>query len=1183
MTYEEFNKLVPYETKEFLEKALPYINYYWDDYLLFYKDKESSSEVLTNRYGRILFILIYVLTEKSSYNNLLSSFEFNRDSYSSMLSKIPKDVNKNTAFSYLCSIIPRLSDNIYYTDLTPLDIILFSFDKYKNEDSAVNSIVFNGFSSLQPIRKQIEDYNSNHKFQQQQLFAKKLYDDFSVSVISYLETASQIYYYLKAKNAFNSSNEDIVPIAMLLAAYNYQDTYIYEKEKISEKKVITKLLEDKKISYSFVSTFAKYDTIPSLYKPNVYVISEYMIKYCDNSGLKKDITVSDILEKVFDFKYTGSHIIERLLADKNVPIIALKDFKKQVTDKIKETKDLYIQEYIQSLYKDLARDPREFIEFTCKTYQLILEKMKSNSYNQELLESDNDTITLALYISNCYYNGVINTFFSEYGVTLEKVLSLLNIQISEEEIRKIKLDKLLLVDKFDRFIKDGINKNKSKSSIDINDIIVNLCNRNFTKSVILENIFESINEDIDLEKDFYKQLSKFLKEKEAKENLAKEEEVFAGISEEVKQYIKNASIIDKLIYRQQPDVQENLREFLALLMAVEFLTDKEISNFIKYLDIDVVSLASGYNINANNLSITNILADIDLMSSKYKKYIFGGINKDKPRKDITIKSIIHNVFNKELNSYYGKNHGTKDTYDHFDDKYECFLNTQEEQNQIKQLENFIANCQMRYYIERVLIIDGIIRNYQSNNKSEIIKTDDDIVLLSMILGIPYSYLSYWHFFTDQNIRIIDILDICNIAYLKTNFDDIGVISLSYNHYKIFKDHYLRYFEQDDSKYKRSECNETQLLPRIFDKSINSSPLLENICAVLNVSYEILKQEFVSGKNYEELLTIDDRIKMLENRTDSIDISDIESITNFGNFLSMHTKYIYNELPQLALSDTNASAIATINSISNDIYKEEPVELPKQGFFAKIFGSKPTVEPKKVINYDKIEQLKLAINDNIKTLNKELASYYGIRKYIEAYRQNNNRHCEVIQSEIKKLEEKLQGLDINKDSEYALFLETQTSLHVLKNKVNRFQITNQLMRQELLSINQSIVNHFMTVNALEMSRDDLIPLIGAEYAICQGNSIEKQSIELSQNVITLFQSLLSQNIESTISNLKELEHLMLPIDTFTRINADVENYLQNLSETQVLILSNSDNSAEISKPSQSTDNNTAKQLIKAKND
>ena len=123
-----------------------------------------------------------------------------------------------------------------------------------------------------------------------------------------------------------------------------------------------------------------------------------------------------------------------------------------------------------------------------------------------------------------------------------------------------------------------------------------------------------------------------------------------------------------------------------------------------------------------------------------------------------------------------------------------------------------------------------------------------------------------------------------------------------------------------------------------------------------------------------------------------------------------------------------------------------------------------------------------------------------------------------------------------------------------------------MRQELLSINQSIVNHFMTVNALEMSRDDLIPLIGAEYAICQGNSIEKQSIELSQNVITLFQSLLSQNIESTISNLKELEHLMLPIDTFTRINADVENYLQNLSETQALVLSNSDNSAETNKPS-----------------
>ena len=117
--------------------------------------------------------------------------------------------------------------------------------------------------------------------------------------------------------------------------------------------------------------------------------------------------------------------------------------------------------------------------------------------------------------------------------------------------------------------------------------------------------------------------------------------------------------------------------------------------------------------------------------------------------------------------------------------------------------------------------------------------------------------------------------------------------------------------------------------------------------------------------------------------DSLDLTDIKSILHFGNSLSIHSKYIHDELPKLMMSDVHDKSVETISHIVDKIYAEVPVPKKKRSLFDRLFGvTMEDNEPKLVLNPNAIQELKDAIDSNIETLSKELLGYDAIRKYIE---------------------------------------------------------------------------------------------------------------------------------------------------------------------------------------------------------
>ncbi len=188
---------------------------------------------------------------------------------------------------------------------------------------------------------------------------------------------------------------------------------------------------------------------------------------------------------------------------------------------------------------------------------------------------------------------------------------------------------------------------------------------------------------------------------------------------------------------------------------------------------------------------------------------------------------------------------------------------------------------------------------------------------------------------------------------------------------------------------------------------------------------------------------------------------MESILKFGNSLISHSNYIHDEIPKLFLKENYSQTISNLNESLKQVYPEEN---KKKSIFAKLFTSKKNVSIANRINLEVLKNLKKEIDDNLKILYKEVIDYEEIKKYLEAYRQKNSHYYQIITEVLARGE-----LKITKD-DFLEQLNLNSLKEILNNKKTRFLTTEVLIKQELIHLNKTIVEHFVIITALEIARD-----------------------------------------------------------------------------------------------------------------
>lgn len=1158
VTYEKLKTLVPKETKEFISTLLPYLDaFVRNDRILKFRGTDDTP---SNQYSLGFFLALYAFSMNKENASFLGQYGFDNSRYLfGNKEKIPFLEKAEDLYEKNSYFIPDYKDELDYQSLFPEDLLERFCQQY------MNHCHYDIFNSLFPHNENITQFQTRlqnrareKRLAQEQQLEQELYKDLSIDIVSYLEIASKIRTILKQQNLENgyqdimkNREEDITSLALFLALYYYKDAKV-EDDVISYQGVLKEVLEEKgltldKIYHQLNFTISSRDIQDT--KRNLFAIQTYFQKYCETKN--KEISMTKIISRLFDRNFTGSLAIERLMTKLNCYVGMFDSLEELIEEKKEEKRKTLSAQYVQSFYTNLSKEGKEFIEFSAKIYQILLEKMKKKEHNQEILRDEDDADTLALFLATYYFNGDVSTFFKDYGITLEKIFKLLKIEIHKEEIESFKLNEKTLVDRYKRFVYDGVNRNRQAQNIQINDIAHNLCSREFNKSMIMEDIFHELVKNQSLQSDFLSQLQQHLEQKEAERKIQLTQKLFHDMPVSTMEYLENASRIHENLRGRIKGYQEADLIVFSLLLAI-YSTNSEVKGFFAELGITSQSIYEYLEINRN---LESGSPSIDLLTKEYGEYIFGGYNQGVERKDLTIYAISRNIFSKELNNsvfiskFLDHFHISYDTFLDYDQKYQEYQVKTEERRKEEQAKKFVLqyNSEVSRYLERTFkIYCGAMK--KKKDQSLKLEKEEDIKEFALVASLLRTETDASRFFQKNHVTLEKVLEAAGLK-----LEDITRFEQENPDYLLATTTYRPYLERDFSQY-QSNRKIAEIVKRIFEPETNDSLFLENVLCQVGGNYDILKEEVSSGRDYELSLTIDDRISLLaQEPIEELDPKNMRSVLHFGNSLAVHSRYIHDELPKLVLSDVHEKSLATIQDILGRVYQKQEVEPPKRSFWSRLFAIDVTSEePKVVFNASAIQELKDAIEQNITVLSQELLGYDEIRKYIEVYRRKNRSHYLVAREMEEELKTSLAHLDPKKEEEYATFLEQSSLIQIMGDKKNRFATTNQIMQQELFKINQAIVNHFITINALEMARDDLLPLIGSELAIYQGRDTENKALEVSQSVIGLLQSLLTRNVDTAVQNMEQLKQASLPEEVFASLNKDIRVYLEGINQASTMI-------------------------------
>ena len=807
------------------------------------------------------------------------------------------------------------------------------------------------------------------------------------------------------------------------------------------------------------------------------------------------------------------YYFEKYLKFKNVNELFLALFDRKVTNSVEVEKIFLSAGLTKEKAKSILLTPSKeeiITEFYADTvpkekgdYQLICAMYNSvNTHNKRLYPNDNMYLTL---IAFDYQNdGELSKYFLENGITLDMILAKYNLELSDSQY----IDYQTYLNEVLIGYKDAKDKLKFMAS---SKFVIDLFN------TFAKNKTNNLDSDIN---NYYKLIE--IKETEASyERIYKGKDKiyidFLNTSYEIYDKLRNSDVINSIL--SQTDLK-----VLSILITLELITLNipmidTIKNTVLNENIINEALGDVYNVNFSLYSEVENLININISNGNESTTLKQKIN------DINHPAEVEKVFGSYLDD------GLLNTL------YKLFE---------KEKDNSL--------ILKKIFMGKTIEEIKSNIDNEVIRvaTKKEYDEYQKLLCMPNDNACDSTKQLLNKLCMINLTDIkVNILYefVAMNFDNntLDFYQEALGKYGITKESLSKKFGFINSKLTYNEINLENLvaLEDYFTIQNNGHKYKNSIQNILiNLIADGYFDELITNKNallYElketkkYIPSLSETIENLQSiPIEEVNIDSLSEIMKFGDALNGEYELVTSEERKALESDSSALSIQTINDLLSKKNKR------KKGFWASLF--EPYEEEKNITD---VPTLKEAINKNITILSRELLTFDLVRKYISVYFAKNLEYVNKSSEALALLNERLSKLNPKDTFEYASFLEVNSMKTIMTEKNKRFNVTSSLLNQELYKINAAIVNHFITINALEMARDDLIPLIGSEVIIGTGFISNNNAMQITNDVIGLFQAILAQNVEQTKIMLERLNNM--PNIDVTKLNANVNGYIEMLEE------------------------------------
>ena len=807
------------------------------------------------------------------------------------------------------------------------------------------------------------------------------------------------------------------------------------------------------------------------------------------------------------------YYFEKYLKFKNVNELFLALFNRNVTNSVEVEKIFLNAGLTKEKAKSILLTPSKeeiITEFYADTvpkekgdYQLICSMYNSvNTHNKRLYPNDNMYLTLIAF--DYQNNGKLSKYFLENGITLDMILAKYNLNLSDSQY----IDYQTYLNKVLIGYKDAKDKLKFMAS---SKFVIDLFN------TFAKNKTNNLDSDIN---NYYKLIE--IKETEASyERIYKGKDKiyidFLNTSYEIYDKLRNSDVVNNIL--SQTDLK-----VLSILITLELITlyiptIDTIKSTVLNENIINEALGDVYNVNFSLYSEVENLININISNGNESTTLKQKIN------DINHPVEVEKVFGSYLDD------------DLLNTLYKLFEVEKDNSLILKKLFMGKTIDEIKSNIDNEVIRVATKKKYDEYQKLLCMPNDNACDSTKQLLN---------------KLCMINLTDIkANILYefVAMNFDNntLDFYQEALERYGITKEILSEKFGFINSKLAYNEINlenfvaledyfTTQNNGHKYKNSIQN--ILINLIAdgyfdELITNKKALLYELKETKKY--IPSLSETIENLQSiPIEEVNIDSLSEIMKFGDALNGEYELVTSEERKALESDSSALSIQTINDLLSKKNKR------KKGFWASLF--EPYEEEKTISD---VSTLKEAINKNITILSRELLTFDLVRKYISVYFAKNLEYVNKSSEALALLNERLSKLNPKDTFEYASFLEVNSMKTIMTEKNKRFNVTSSLLNQELYKINAAIVNHFITINALEMARDDLIPLIGSEVIIGTGFISNNNAMQITNDVIGLFQAILAQNVEQTKIMLERLNNM--PNIDVTKLNANVNGYIEMLEE------------------------------------
>lgn len=691
-------------------------------------------------------------------------------------------------------------------------------------------------------------------------------------------------------------------------------------------------------------------------------------------------------------------------------------------------------------------------------------------------------------------------------------------------------------------------------------ILENLSNKTkFTDANITPLLFRNS----DNMNNFFKMLKKINnKEKIAQKNTIPKD--FDSLPIETLCYLENVS----KIHQQMESIQkenwfklgkdiEVLSLFLATFLPISTTKKNTIVLLPYFWKQNNISTSFMTNMKVEEFIIKLEKYEVDylLLNYHYKKYI-QYLKKEKNLKEenISIFHILEVIRNRDIT----QSTALEKVFLSFNQPYSLLDNLEENLEKYassyykKISKKFVLSFpeEIKKLVEDVSRIHKIISAsiFAKECNTSILVQNEDLIELSMMIALLIHKTPLLYFLEKNGLTLSNIYSYCELE--PSLFENLETISIDY---ECIYENYSCYLKDANES-----TNLNTITKRLFDSERNESLVLEKIVVESGHIYSILKEEIDTEKEHIEEISIESRIALLKmNNPPSLIPENSKSILDFGTDLNIHAQYIQMELPKMMMEDTINDATNTLTEVLKKLYNQNTSKKRNGNFFKQWFFPKLTPPPSPNLplelnlNSEIIQELITLINQNIANLSQEITGFDWMQQYTKIYLEKIQMYILILQKAILETQKNSKTYDELDAYSFASKLEENSKLKMLTSKLERFETSALIMKQELIKINQSILNHFITINALETARDDLIPIIQMELAMSIGKNTEKQALELSSNIIAIFKGLITRNEEDTLLNIEKLQQSILDQNSITKIQKDIQIYFSELQKMNTL--------------------------------